>query len=452
MPIEQGALRAQWKSPAGFILAAAGSAVGLGNIWKFPYITGENGGGAFVLIYLLCILGVGVPVMIAEIMLGRAGQSSPVNSFRKLGGSQLLWPGVGFLGVIAGFALLSYYSTVAGWAMHFAQLALRDSIAGASPEQVQGLFEALKANPSLGVFWQLAFLVLTAGVVSAGVAHGIERWARIMMPALLVLLVILMVNSMTLEGWARGIDFLFGMRTDSLTAAGVLEALGHAFFTLSLGMGAMITYGSYLSRRDDLTSASLATAGTDTLVALVASLVLFPIVFTFGLEPGAGAGLLFVTLPLALSQMTGGTLLSVAFFVMLVFAALTSAIAMFEVACAFLQEECGFSRRKGCVVAGVSVAALGIPATISEAWFARVDYVVSNWLLPLGGLGIALFVAWKMDGALRRKEFETGGALGRFYAAWLLILKYPVPVCIVIVFLKAVGLIDVILRALGRLA
>ena len=441
MPTATQAPRAQWNSRTGFILAAAGSAVGLGNIWKFPYITGENGGGAFVLVYLCCILVVGVPVMIAEIMLGRAARSSPVNAFRSLSLHREPWIGVGILAILTGFLLLSYYSTVAAWAMHFTFLSVTDSIAGRSAEAVGGLFGALTENASLGVAWQLAFLLLTVGVVSAGVTKGIERWARIMMPSLFVLLLILMVNSMTLDGWNEGIDFLFGMRVDSLTAAGVLEALGHAFFTLSLGMGTMIVYGSYLSSKDDLASASLATAGADTVVAILASLVLFPIVFTFGLEPGAGPGLLFVTLPTALAQMTGGAILSVLFFLMLVFAALTSAISMFEVSAAYLQENFGLGRKKACLVGGVAVAALGIPATVSAEWFDVADYVVSNWALPLGGLGVAVFVAWRMDGALRRGEFEAGSGLARFYRAWLWMLKFPVPVCIVLVFLHAVGLL-----------
>ena len=433
--------RAQWNSRTGFILAAAGSAVGLGNIWRFPYITGENGGGAFVLVYLLCILLVGVPVMIAEIMLGRTARSSPVNAFRSLSSRREPWVGVGILGVLAGFVLLSYYSTVAAWAVHFTYLSLTDSIAGGSADAIRGLFDQLTGNVALGVGWQLGFLALTVGVVSAGVTSGIERCSKVMMPALFVLLVVLMANSFTLDGWNEGMEFLFGMRLESLTAQSVLEALGQGFFTLSLGMGAMITYGSYLSSKDDLTTASLATAGTDTLVAIMASLVLFPIVFTFGLEPGQGPDLLFVTLPTALAQMTGGAILSVLFFVMLVFAALTSAIAMFEVAAAYLKEEFGATRKKACLIAAAAVAAIGIPATASSQWFGVADNIVSNWLLPLGGLGVALFVAWRMDAALRRGEFEAGSRLAGFYRTWLWILKYPVPVCIVLVFLSAVGVL-----------
>ncbi len=425
----------------GFVLAAAGSAVGLGNIWKFPYITGENGGGAFVLVYLLCILLVGVPVMIAEILLGRATKASPVSAYRSQSRPGSPWVGIGVLGVLAAYLLLSYYSAVAGWAMHYTYLSVTNEIAGSSPEQVQGLFAALTASVPTGLGWQFAFLLLTFGVVAAGVTHGIERWARIMMPSLLVLMLVLLGKAMTMDGWGEGIEFLFGMRTDNLTAGGVLEALGHAFFTLSLGMGSMITYGSYLSSKDDLASASLLTAGTDTLVALLASMVVFPIAFTFALEPGAGPGLIFVTIPTALAQMAGGSILSIVFFVMLVFAALTSAIAIFEVVTAYLVDDFGLSRNKACVTGGLAVVLIGVPPSVSAVWFDRVDYFVSNWALPLGGLGIAVFVAWKMNAALRRGEFESGSRLAKFYRTWLWILKYPVPACIVVVFLHAVGLV-----------
>ena len=237
MPSKAEAPRAQWSSRLGFVLAAAGSAVGLGNIWKFPYITGENGGGAFVLVYLLCILLVGVPVMIAEIALGRGTKASMVTAYRSQSREGSPWVGIGLLGIAGAFLLLSYYSTVAGWAMHYTFLSVTNGIAGSSADQVQGMFDSLTASAATGLGWQIAFLLLTFAVVAAGVAHGIERWARIMMPALFALMLVLLGKALTLDGWGQGIEFLFGMRFDSLTGAGVLEALGHAFFTLSLGNG-----------------------------------------------------------------------------------------------------------------------------------------------------------------------------------------------------------------------
>ena len=441
MPKNPDSRRSQWNSRSGFVLAAAGSAVGLGNIWKFPYITGENGGGAFVLVYLACIMLVGVPVMVAEVMLGRASRSSAVNAFRALSHPRSAWMVFGILAVVASVLLLSYYSTVAGWALHYAYLALTGATAGIEAGQARGLFADLQGSPLIGVGWQFAFLLVTVCIVAQGVSRGIERWARIMMPALFALMLVLLGKALTMPGWGDALDFMFGMNWGRLTSAGVLEALGHAFFTLSLGMGCMITYGSYLRPQDDFASASLATAGADTLVALVASMVLFPIVFTFGFEPGAGPGLLFVTLPTALAQMTGGAFLAVVFFVMLVFAALTSAIAILEVVTAYVVDNHGISRGKASVGSTAVIALFGIPATIYESWFTLVDKFVSNWAFPLGGLGVALFVAWRMDGALRRSEFESGSALARFYRSWLLILKYPVPVCIVLVFLHALGLL-----------
>ncbi len=433
--------RALWNTRAGFILAAAGSAVGLGNVWKFPYITGENGGGAFVLVYLLCIAGVGVPVMVAEVLVGRASRASCVDACRKLAGGRAAWASVGGLAVVTSFALLSYYSTVAGWALHYTYLSLKSFVAEVDFTQAEAHLDDLRGTWQLGLSWQFAFMALSTVVVLAGVRRGIERWAKIMMPALLLLLVVLMVRGLTMPGAGQAMDFLFSMNWSELTGAGVLEALGHSFFTLSLGMGTMITYGSYLRPNDDIPRASLATAGADTLVALMASMMLFPIVFTFGMEPGQGPGLLFVTLPKAIAQMAAGPVISLAFFVMLVFAALTSAISMLEVATAQLMDSVKLSRLKAGIIAGFSAFAFGSLATVSSAWFDSADYIVSNWCLPLAGLGIAVFTAWRVDGALRRREFEAGSRFARFYGAWLWALKYPIPVCIMVVFLNAVGVI-----------
>lgn len=441
MKASAGPERAQWNSRVGFVLAAAGSAVGLGNIWKFPYITGENGGGAFVLVYLVCIVGVGVPVMMAEVLIGRASRSSSVGAYGNLSKDRFPWGVVGGLAVLTSFFLLSYYSTVAGWALHYTFLSLKNLVASVNFAESEVLFSSLTENPLLGIAWQALFMALSVLVVIAGVRGGIERWVRIMMPGMIALLLILMAKALTMPGTGQAINFLFGMNWSRLTGAGILEALGHSFFTLSLGMGTMITYGSYLRQRDDIAGASLATAGADTLVALMASLMLFPIVFTFGMEPGSGPGLLFVTLPKAIVQMAAGPLLSVAFFLMLMFAALTSAISMLEVFAAQMMDSFGLARRRATLMAGGAALFFGIFATISSEWFGAADYLVSNWGLPLGGLGIAIFTAWRLNDALRRKEFEAGSSLARFYSAWVWALKYPVPACILLVFLNAVGVL-----------
>jgi NSS family neurotransmitter:Na+ symporter len=446
--------RGHWKSKMGFVLAAAGSAVGLGNIWKFPYITGVNGGGAFVLIYLACIVLVGLPVMVAEILLGRTTQKSPVGAFKALGGG--FWVVFGWLGLLAGFVILSYYSVVAGWAMHYTYLALSGQIVELGPEGVKPIFGALFASTRLNLFWHLLFMVITVAVVSGGVKKGIERWARILMPALLGLMLILLVNAFTMDGFARAFDFVFGFHAESLTAAGVLEALGHAFFTLSIGMGAMLTYGSYLDRSDDIVSSAVMISILDTAIALLACMVLFPIIFTFGMEAGSGPGLVFVSIPIAMSQMPAGSFFAFVFFALLVFAALTSAISLLEVVASYMIDEKGWSRLKASVVSGVVVAIIGVPSALSGGthifgdgfasvfgmnWFDSFDYLASNWLLPLGGLGISLFTAWRVDDAIRHREFLEGSRLAVFYKGWLLVLKFLVPVAIVLVFLHAIGIV-----------
>ena len=448
--------RSHWGSRIGFILAAAGSAVGLGNIWKFPYVTGENGGGIFVLIYLACVLLVGLPVMIAEILIGRSTQDSPVGAFKSLAGARSPWVGMGWLSVLSAFVLLSFYSVVAGWSLHYTWLSISGQLAGLGPDNVASVFGNLHASAGANLFWHLIFMGLTVAVVFGGVSKGVERWSRILMPALLIMMLVLLVNSLTLDGFGKAFSFLFGFHQDKFTAAGALEALGQAFFSLSLGMGAMLTYGSYLRRQDDVVGASVTISALDTCIALVASLMLFPIIFSHGMEPAAGPGLVFISVPIALSQMPGTTFLATVFFALLVFAALTSAISMLEVATSYFIDQRGWQRHRAAVTAGLAIAILGLPAALSGgtrvfgsgmealvgmSWFDSLDYLVTNWMLPLGGLGMALFTAWRMDQRLRQEEFLSGSRLRTFYRGWLFLLKYPVPVAILLVFFHAVGII-----------
>ncbi|MCA9526979.1 MAG: sodium-dependent transporter, partial [Myxococcales bacterium] len=423
--------------------------------WKFPYITGANGGGWFVLIYLLCILAVGLPIMIAEVMLGRMTQKSPVGAFRDLSGKGSLWVGIGWMGVVAAFIILSYYSVVAGWAMNYIRLAATGVFADTPADQVPGLFGAMYADPGTNLLWHGLFMGLTVFIVLGGVQKGVERWSRILMPMLFVMMLGLLVQAASMDGFGKALDFVFGLHADKLKPAGVLEALGHSFFTLSLGMGAMLTYGSYLSKKDDIVTASAAITLLDTAIALMACMVLFPITFTFGMEPSAGPGLVFMNIPVALAQVPGGLFLSVVFFALLTFAALTSAISLLEVAAAYFIDEKGWSRGKAVGVTGGAILVLGIPSALSggtelfgksfegvfgKNWFDLFDYIASNWLLPLGGLGIALFAAWRVGDAARRVEFGEQTAWGRLYLGWLLVLRFVVPVAVVAVFLHLIGL------------
>ncbi len=448
--------RGQWHSKLGFILAAAGSAVGLGNLWKFPYVTGTNGGGAFVLVYLACILLVGLPIMLAEVALGSLAQTGPVGAFRRFGRGPFV--AVGGMGVICAFVILSYYSVVAGWSLHYVWLALSGAFAVDSHAEIPAIFGKLASDPVTSSFWHTVFMLLTIAIVYGGVQKGVERAARIMMPALFVMMLVLLAYATTLDGFGRAFDFVFGFHTDKLTGEGVLEALGHSFFSLSLGMGAMLTYGSYLPKDEDIVNASIAISALDTLVALMACLVLFPITFSYGMEPSAGPGLVFVNMPVAFSQLPGATLWAAMFFVLLFFAALTSAISLLEVAASYFIDERGFTRRRAVLSCGLFIFLLGIPSALSNGtelfgpkfealfgrnWFDSFDYLASNWMLPLGGLGIAVVMAYRVGDEARRAEIALGSTLGRmawFYLGWLKLLQVVVPVAILAVMLHALGL------------
>lgn len=458
--------RVRWGSRIGFVLAAAGSAIGLGNIWKFPYITGENGGGWFVIIYLICIALVGLPIMMAEIFIGRTAERAPVGAFRALSRPGSPWMGVGWLGVAAGFVILSYYSVVAGWAMHYTWLSATNTFAGRSAQEITEIFNNVYASAPINLFWHALFMAMTIAIVMAGVRGGLERWSKILMPLLFLMMIALLIRATTTAGFNAAANFVFAPNADNLTRAGVLEALGHSFFTLSLGMGAMITYGSYLRREDSLVSTSITVGILDTIIALMACLVLFPITFTFGMEPARGPGLVFMNMPVAFSQMPGGPIWATIFFILVVFAALTSAISLLEVTSSYFIDERRWSRVKATLVCGIIITLLGVPSALSGGsqlfgerfqswtsvlgvgpegagfnWFDFFDYLASNWMLPLGGLGIALFVAWRVGDQAREQGFKAGTRLGKLYWGWVFLLRFIVPVGVTAVFLHAIGVI-----------
>ncbi|MGE4619529.1 MAG: sodium-dependent transporter [Planctomycetota bacterium] len=456
--------RGQWSSRWGFILASAGCAIGLGNIWKFPYITGENGGGLFVLIYLACIALIGLPIMLAEVLLGRTTQKSPVGAYRDLSAPGSPWIIPGWIGVLAGFVILSYYSVVAGWALHYSWLSLMGGFAGMDAAAISDTFNTVFADGNLNLGWHTLFMVLTIAVVLGGVRDGVERIARVLMPLLFVMLLVLLGLAMQSDGFSKAFSFVFSPDASKLTRAGVLEALGHSFFTLSLGMGAMITYGSYLKKKEDIVAASILISILDTVIALVSCMVLFPIIFSYGMEPAAGPGLVFVSLPIAFSQMAGGAIWATVFFTLLVFAALTSAISMLEVVVSTIIDETRIRRIPATLLCGAAIFLFGIPSALSgtdglagegfkeitagvfgegkgKNWFDTFDYLASNWLLPLGGLLVALFVAWRAGDAAREKGFQEGTRFQNLYVAWLMLLRYLVPVGVIAVLLHALKII-----------
>jgi len=460
MAEKRESIHGQWSGRWAFILAATGSAVGLGNIWKFPYITGENGGGAFVLVYLICIAIIGIPIMIAEVMLGRRGRRSPINTMRHLSEDEHLsphWQYLGWAGMVAGFLILSYYSVIAGWALAYLFRTAGGIFAGVTADGASSIFSALVSDPERLLAWHTIFMIMTTVVVARGVRSGLEKAVRYLMPALFVLLIVLVGYAMNTDAFAKGLSFLFTPDFHRMTWNSVLIALGHAFFTLSLGMGAIMVYGSYLPERTSITKTVFVIAGMDTLVALLAGMAIFPIVFANGLEAGSGPGLIFQTLPIAFGHMPGGALFGSLFFILLTFAAWTSAISLIEPAVAWMVENHGVSRIYASVWTGIATWLLGIVTVFSfNLWsdvtplsmfkvfegktlFDLLDYLTANIMLPLGGLFIALFVTWQMRPESSVDELDMGHGLG--FKLWYYTVRYVSPLAVIVVFLNAIGVI-----------
>jgi len=446
--------RAQWASRLGFILAAAGSAIGLGNIWKFPYITGKNGGGAFVLAYLACIVLIGLPILMAEFLIGRHGQKDAVGSFAALEGRRSPWCLVGWGGVAASFILLSFYAVVAGWSFDYVVKAATGSFAGRNAVEINALFGALVSSPLRVIFWQVLFILATIAIVIGGIRGGIERWSKVLMPLLFLLLVLLFIRGMLSPGARAGLEFMFRPDFASLTPGALLDALGHAFFTLSLGAGTMITYGSYLERDSDLLALSLRIVLLDTLVALLAGLAIFSVVFAAGLEAGAGPGLVFQTIPIVFSTLPFGSLLATLFFILLAFAALSSSISMLEVSVAYLIDEKGWPRSRATTIVGLAALLLGIPAALSfnlwselkplfgRTFFDLFDTLVSSYMLPLGGLFVALYAGWFWKGAEKKTELVGRADLPWLFPVWHFLLRYVAPAAVLVILLNQAGLFD----------
>ncbi|MDT8405941.1 MAG: sodium-dependent transporter [Methylococcales bacterium] len=446
-------IHGQWSSRWAFILAATGSAVGLGNIWKFPYITGENGGGAFVLIYLLCVLLIGLPIMMAEALLGRRGRQSPINTMADLAdeaGADPKWHYVGWLGVIAGFLILSYYSVIAGWGLAYVLKALLGQFGGRDAAAIETLFADFTSDHLQVGFWHSVFIAMTLWVVAKGVAGGLEKAVRLLMPGLFVLLLLLVGYAMTSGGYQQGLTFLFSPDFSKITGASILTAMGHAFFTLSLGMGAIMVYGSYLPKDISIGRTSLLIAGADTAVALLAGIAIFPIVFANGLQPETGPGLIFQTLPIAFGSMTGGWLFGVLFFVLLVFAAWSSAISLIEPLVAWLVENLRWSRLKACVAAGGTAWLVGLGTVFSFNlgeevtlfglnWFELMDYLTANLMLPIGGFCVAVFAGWIMHQQHSQDELALHPPV--YYSLWQIAIRYIAPASVFVVFLHVVGVL-----------
>ncbi len=484
-------MRHEWSSRLTFILAAVGSAVGLGNIWKFPYITGEYGGGVFILAYLFCICLIGLPIMLAEIGLGRRGKQSPVNTMLQLSqeaGANPAWSLLGWSGMVAGCLILSYYSVIAGEVMAYSFRASSGIFNHQTADGIKGIYTSLVSDPEKLLAWHTIFMSLTVLSVARGVRGGLEKTVTFLMPALFVLLVLLVLYAMTTGGFEQAIDFMFTPDPDKFfyarndlgnylmdangdkifTWKPMMVAMGHAFFTLSLGMGAIMMYGSYLNRHVSIGKMTLIIVSLDTLVALLAGLAIFPLVFAHGLNPAAGPGLIFETLPLAFGNMAGGALIGTFFFVLLFFAALSSAISLIEPSVAWLIESKGLRRIKATVWVGAVVWFIGIGTIFSfsgttvqdmmqllfswvgldhieisqslsnYSFFTVIDFFTASIMLPVGGLLIAIFAGWVMHQDSTEREFSFRNC--HVYPVWQVMVRYVSPFLVLMVFLNIIGL------------
>jgi neurotransmitter:Na+ symporter, NSS family len=446
-------LHGLWSSRLGFILAVSGSAIGLGNIWKFPYVAGANGGGAFVLFYLLCVALIGLPIMMAEILIGRRGRRNPVATMRIIGeeeGSRPTWALVGVMGVIAGIIILSFYSVIAGWSLSYVGHAAMNRFAGAGGPEVNALFGGLLADWRVLAFWHTLFMVMTIVVVARGVERGLERAVRFLMPSLAILMFALLGYAMVHGDFRAGVSFLLEADFSKLSGDAMLAALGQAFFSLSIGMGAIMAYGAYLPEGTSIANTSISVVLADTAMALLAGLAIFPLVFAHALDPAAGPGLIFQTLPLAFGNMVGGHFFGTLFFVLLAFAAWTSSIGLIEPAVAWSVETRGRSRARSATVIGVIVWALGFLTILSfnelenfkilgRTLFENLDHLSSNILLPLGGLFITVFAGWVMCKGSTADELDLG--TGGLFTMWRFLARWVAPVAVLLVFLHATGLL-----------
>ena len=441
-----------WGQRGSFILAATGSAVGLGNIWKFPYMTGENGGGAFVLIYLCCILLIGIPIMMAEILMGRRGRANPIIATQELcaeAGASQRWVGIGYMGVLAGLVILSFYAVIAGWTLEYLLQASSGRFAGLTGDSSQALFAGLLADQGRLLLWFTVFIVMTVAVLALGVTRGLESAVRWMMPLLFILLLVLLGYAIREGEVLTSLRFMFSFNPEDVTWESTLSAMGHSFFTLSLGMGAIMAYGAYMPSNQSVGKTVLTVALLDTLVALVAGVAIFAFVFaTPGIAPASGPGLMFVTLPVAFGSMDAGLVVGTVFFAMVVLAAWTSTISLLEPGVAYLNERFNWNRVLASVLLGAIAWVMGIGSVLSfndwsekqflwgKNYFDSMDFLATNILLPLGGVLIALFVGWKMTQAQLAHDLKFDQS--RLLRLWRPVLRYVSPVAVLIVLFNGI--------------
>ena len=448
--IGNSATGAHWTSRFAFLLASVGFAVGLGNIWRFPYVTGENGGAAFVLVYLFCVFAIGVPILMAELFIGRRGGLSPAASMQSVAvasGRSARWGWVGSANLLAAFSIMVAYSVVSGWVLSYLLRALMTGFVGVDATASQSTFNDLLAGPWQMLSWTLLALLLTGVIIYAGVQKGIERAVKVLMPSLFALMLLLVGYNIVVGGFAEAVDYLFTPDFSKIDASTGLAAVGQAFFSIGVAMAGMMTFGAYLPSTVSIPRAAITIALADTLVAILAGLVIFPAVFANGLDPASGPGLIFQTLPVALAQMPGGHLVSIMFFLLLSVAAITSMVGLIEPLVHRAQER-GWSRHRSTVTVVLAIAVCSVVSVLGyNVWSGAVigdfdintllDVFANQMLLPLGGLFIALFAGWFVAPDIARQELKLGEGSG--WVAWRTLIRWPVPIAIALIFVVGVS-------------
>ena len=439
--------RAGFTSGFGAVAAAAGSAIGLGNIWRFPYTVGQNGGGAFLLIYIIFVFMLGVPLIMSEFIMGRRSQSNVLGAYRTLAPKRKAWQSVGWLAIISAFMIYSFYSVVAGWTFNYIVLAGAGKFEGQSAEAISKIFSDFTTNTWLPIADLALFVLFTALVVIKGVQKGIEKTCKVLMPVLLLLMILLCVRSVTLDGASKGLEFLFRPDFSALTAGGVLSALGQALFSLSLGMGCLITYGSYIRKEDNLLKTSVSIAAADTLIAVLAGVAIFPAVFAFGMSPASGPSLVYEVLPNVFNALPLGTLFATLFFLLLTIAALTSTISLLEILVSWAVEELRMKRGIATLFCSLMVFAIGALCSLSFGPLSQLtvggltifgifDKLTATYFMPIGALALTLFVGWQMPEADSFDELSNGGTLKcTYYKVWRFMVRYLAPIALLIILI-----------------
>lgn len=446
-----------WSSRFAFLMAAIGSAVGLGNVWRFPYLAGENGGGAFILIYAATTLAIALPILISEIMLGRMGKQSPINAMRALIArhkAARFWMLIGWGGVAGAFIVLSYYSVIGGWALKYIELALTGAFSGETEAAAADHFSTFVADSGSLMIWQTLFLVITIGIVAAGVTGGIERAVIMLMPLLFILLAAMAGYAVTMPGFGAAMKFMFAFDFAEVTPDTVLAAIGQGFFSVSIALGAMMTYGAYLEEDVSIGQSAIVIAVADTVVAILAGIAIFPLVFSYGLEPSSGPGLTFITLPIAFGTIGNGALIGGAFFILLSVAAVTSAISLLEPIVAWIEEGVHLSRKWLAVIVGAVAWVAGLGTVFSfNSWsdfhpmarfgvmekmtvFDVLDFTTANLIMPTVGLLIALFAGWVLSGPVVEAALGAGGKA--WFPWWRFALRFIAPLGVVSIFVANV--------------